>query len=67
MRRFVEKSSRNGRITLLFIDIGKSCHNREFFASSFNATREINFSRKLPNLQYVAQLLNLCDIKAISS
>ena len=34
MRSFVKiKPSRNGKITLSFIDIGKSCLNREFFTS----------------------------------
>ena len=34
MRSFVKlKPSRNGKITLLFIDIGKSCLSREFFTS----------------------------------
>ena len=34
MRSFVKiKPSRNGKITVSFIDIGKSCLNREFFTS----------------------------------
>ena len=34
MRSFVKiKSSRNGKINLSFIDIGKSCLSREFFTS----------------------------------
>ena len=34
MRSYVKtKPSRNGKITLLFIDKGKSCLNREFFTS----------------------------------
>ena len=34
MRSFVKiKPLRNGRITLSFIDIGKSCLSREFFTS----------------------------------
>ena len=33
-RSFVKiKPSRNGKITLSYIDIGKSCLNREFFTS----------------------------------
>ena len=57
MRSFVKiKPSRNGKITLSFIDIGKSCLSREFFHitnMSFNAISKIKFSRKFPNLQSI--------------
>ena len=49
------KPSRNGKITVSLIDIGKSCPNREFFTSlmcllmKFAKTK---ISRKFPNLQY---------------
>ena len=49
------KSSRNGKITLSFISIGKSCLNREFFTSRMCLLMQfakIKFSRKFPNLQY---------------
>ena len=55
MRSFVKiKPSRNGKITLSFIDIGKSCLNREFFTSLMCPSMlfaKIKFSRKFPNLQ----------------
>ena len=44
------KPSRNGKITLSFIDIGKSCLNREFFHItyvSFNAIRENKMLAKI--------------------
>ena len=42
MQSFVKKkNSRNGKLTLSFIDIGKSCLSREFsYHISFNAIRE---------------------------
>ena len=56
MRIFVKiKPSRNGKITLSFIDIGKSCLSREFFTSLMCLLMlfaKIKFSRKFPNLQY---------------
>ena len=58
MRSFVKiKPSGNGKITLRlsFIDIGKSCLNREFFTSLMCLLMQcakIKFSRKFPNLQY---------------
>ena len=57
MRSFVKiKPSRNGKITLSFIEIGKSCLNREFFTSLICLLMlfaKIKFSRKFPNLQNV--------------
>ena len=59
MRSFVKiKPSRNGKITLSFIDIGITCLSREFFTSLICLLMlfaEIKFSRKFPNLQYVSQ------------
>ena len=56
MRSFMKiKPSRNGKITLSFIDIGKSCLSREFFTSLICLLMlfaKIKFSRKFPNLQY---------------
>ena len=49
------KPSRNGKITLSFIYIGKSCLSREFFTSLvclLMLFAKIKFSRKYPNLQY---------------
>ena len=49
------KSSRNCKITLSFIDIGKSCLSREFFTSLICLLMlfaKIKFSRKFPNLHY---------------
>ena len=49
------KPSRNGKITLSFIDIGKPCLSREFFTSLICLLMlfaKIKFSRKFPNLQY---------------
>ena len=57
MRSFVKiKHSRNGKITLSFVDIGKSCLSREFFISYIYLLMlfaKIKFSRKFPNLQYI--------------
>ena len=57
MRSFVRtKPSRNGKITLLFSDVGKSCLSREIFTSLICLLilfAKIKFSRKFPNLQYV--------------
>ena len=48
MRSFVKKkSSRNGKITASFIDIGKSCCDREYFTSIMNATRENKILAKI--------------------
>ena len=50
------KPSGNGKITLSFIDIGKSCLNREFLSSLICLLilfAKIKFSRKFPNLQYL--------------
>ena len=56
LRSFVKiKPSQNGKITLSFIDIGKSCFNREFFTELMCLVMQfakINFSRKFSNLQY---------------
>ena len=56
LRNFVKiKPSRNGKITLSFIDIGKSCLSCEFFTSLICLLmlfEKIKFSRKFPNLLY---------------
>ena len=56
MRSFVQiKPSRNGKITLLFTDIGKSCLSRKFRVSKIcllTLLAKIKFLRKFPNLQY---------------
>ena len=49
------KPSQNGKITLLFIDIGKSCLNCEFFTSlmcHLMLFAKIKFFGKFQNLQY---------------
>ena len=55
LRSFMKiKPSRNGKITLSFIDIGISCLSREFFTSLICLLMlfaKIKFSRKFPNLQ----------------
>ena len=50
------KTSRKGKITLSFIDIGKSCLSREFFTSlmCLMLFAKIIFLRKFPNWQYVS-------------
>ena len=57
MRSFVKiKPSRNGKITLSFIDKGKSCLICVFFTSLICLLMlfaKIKFSRKFPNLQYL--------------
>ena len=64
MRSFVKiKSSRNDKITLSFIGLGKPCLGLEFFTSLIGLLMpfaKIKFSRKFPNLQY-------CFVFAISS
>ena len=61
MPSFVKiKPSRNGKITLSFIDIGKPCLSREFFTSLiclFMLFAKMKFSRKFPNLQYMYHTL----------
>ena len=56
MRSFVKiKPSRDDKITLSFIGIGKSCLNREVFTSLICLLMlfaKIKLSRKFPNLQY---------------
>ena len=56
MRSFVKiKTSRNGKITLSFTDIGKSCLSRKFFKSLICLLMifaKIKLSRNFPNLQY---------------
>ena len=57
------KPSRNGKITLSFIDICKPCLNSEFFTSLhviclLMLFAKIKFSRKFPNLQYMNMYLN---------
>ena len=55
MRSFVKiKPSRNGEITLTFIDMAKSCLSREFFTSLICLLMlfaKVKFSRKFPDLQ----------------
>ena len=49
------KPLRNGKITLSFIDIGKSCLSCDFFTSLICLLMlftKIKFPRKFPNLQY---------------
>ena len=49
------KPLQNGKITLSFIDMGKSCLNCNFFTSLICLLMlfaKINFSGKFPNLQY---------------
>ena len=71
MRSFVKiKPSRYGKITFSFIGIGKSCLNREFFASLICLLKQfakIRFSRKFPNLQYYfeKQYVTQFEIRAI--
>ena len=50
------ESSRNGAISLLLTDIGKSCPSREFLTSQiclFNAICENKILAKFPDLQYI--------------
>ena len=49
------KPSQNEKISLSFTDVGKSCKTRKYFTwqMSFNAIREIKFSGKFSNLQYI--------------
>ena len=58
MRSFVKiKPSRNDKLTLSFINTGKSCIKRDFFTSLMCLLKlfaNIKFSRKFPNLQYIA-------------
>ena len=59
MQSFVKiKPSRNGKITLSFIDIGKSCLSREFFTSlmSFNAIRKNKILAKISESTVVSSL-----------
>ena len=54
-RSFVKmKSSQNGRTALLFTDIGKLCHSRNFHVTIcvIKLFLKIKFSLKFPNLQY---------------
>ena len=71
MRSFVKiKASRNGKITLSFIDIGKPCLSHEFFTSLICLLMlftKIKFSRKFPNLQYVPSTERLWTIMYSSS
>ena len=57
LRSFLKtKSSRNGDITLSFIDIGKSCPCRNFLTAHICVLTlfvNIKLSRKFPNLQYI--------------
>ena len=57
MQSFVKiKPSRNGKIALLFIDIGKSCISHEFFTSLICLLMlfaKIKLSQKFLNLQYM--------------
>ena len=54
------KLSQNGKVTLSFIDKGKSCLSRKFFTSLICLLMlfaKIKFSRKFPNLQNECFLL----------
>ena len=57
MESFVKiKPSRNDKITLSFIDTGKSCLNRQVFSSPMCVSMQftkIKFSRNFLNLQYL--------------
>ena len=60
------KSSRNGKITLLFTDLGKLCSSYDFLASQIcllTHIAKIKFSPKFPDLQY--SLLNTEEDKRI--
>ena len=49
------KSSRNGEITLSFVNMAKSCPSHEILMSQICLLvlfAKIKFSRKFPNLQY---------------
>ena len=64
--------SRNGKITLSFIDIGKPCLSREFFTSLICPLllfAKIKFSRKFSNLQYKKQacLVLLDDCQSVKN
>ena len=72
MRSFVKiKPSRNGKITLSFIDTGKPCLSGDFSTSLICLLMlfaKIKFSRKFPNLQYwkyvvKAELLKLTFVE----
>ena len=59
------KPSRNGKITLSFIDIGKSCLSCGFFTSLICLLMlfaKIKLSRKFPNLQHTHSQLYLWQI-----
>ena len=67
MRSFVKiKPSRNGKITLLFIDISKSCLSCKLFTSlmcNLMLFAKIKLSRTFPNLQYTGgSLLDLPSV-----
>ena len=50
MPSFLEiKSSRNGKITLSFTDIGKSCPSHEYLMWQIFNSREIKFAQKFPD------------------
>ena len=53
------KSSRNVEINLSFTDVGKSCHSRDFQYGKYVLMHfaKMNFSRKIPNLQYAILLI----------
>ena len=71
MRSFVKiKPSRNGKITLSFIYIGKSCLNREFFASLMCLLMlyaKIKLSQKFPNLHVQYKNLSYKSLLSNSS
>ena len=55
-RVLITKSSRNGEITLSFINMAKSCRSHEFLMSQIcllTHFAKIKFSQKFPNLQYL--------------
>ena len=57
MRSFVKiKSSQNGKITLPFTNIGKSCPSPNFLSSQIclkSFLTKIKLARKFPDLQYL--------------
>ena len=54
------KSSQNGEINMLLIEIGKSCPSCKFLTSLICLLllfAKIKFSRKFPDVQYVCLIL----------
>ena len=65
MPSFVKmKSSRNGKITLPFTNIGKSCPSHKFLSSQIclkSISAKIKLSQTFPDLQYFHQAF--CDFQ----